>query len=248
MEDHSVVTTRTSEEAFDTAADIFAGVACEAISRHGQFTVALAGGNTPRGLYQVLASPRWVEAVPWQEAIIFFGDERDVPHDHPESNFRMAEDSLLGKVPIRLENLHAMPADMPDLDSAAGQYEQKIRDLVQPGDNGLPAFDLILLGMGADGHAASLFPDTPALDESHRLVVSQHVPVLGRHRMTFTYPLINAARCVMFLIAGMDKAVPAARVLGDEHSAASLPAGRVRPTHGKLIFVLDPMAASHLPG
>jgi 6-phosphogluconolactonase len=207
--------------------------------------MALSGGTTPVHLYEHLAGPQQIEAIPWQNAQIFFGDERDVSPDQPDSNYRRAEEALLGRVPVRFENVHPMPADATDLDLAARQYADLITQIVPPGPGGVPAFDLILLGVGGDGHTASLFPGTPALDEQKKLVVAQYVPVLGRHRMTFTYPLINAADVILFLITGMDKAEAVAQVLSsDPNEVQKLPAGCIQPSRGKIIYVLDAEAAS----
>ena len=231
------------ERALDTAANLVATIACEAVAARGQFTIALSGGTTPQPLYDLLTKPPRSDGIPWQEAQVFFGDERDVPADHPDSNYRMVQQTLLDLVPVRLEHVHPMPADAADLDQAAGQYAELIIDHVGVGPSGLPAFDLILLGMGGDGHVASLFPGTPALEESRKLVTVHFVPVLGRKRMTFTLPLINAARNVLFLVTGVDKADAVEKIFSEDPAvAAELPAGRVRPTDGTLIFIMDNQA------
>jgi len=241
----SVLVTETAEQARRQAAEILASAACDAVSRHGQFTLALSGGTTPRPLYELLASPAQTESIPWQDTQIFFGDERDVPSDHADSNYRMIQDTLLGAVPIRLENVHPMLGDASDLDAIAAQYAEQITRIVPPGEAGAPAFDLILLGMGGDGHVASLFPGCSALDEIDRLVAATFVPVLSRQRITFTLPLINAAHNVLFLITGRDKAEATGKVLGDDAAdAAELPAGRVKPTGGKLMVASNRPAAS----
>jgi len=202
-------------------------------------SVALCGGTTPGELYRTLAAPPVAEQVAWDKVQVFFGDERDVPQDHVENNYRLASKTLLDHVPVPLSHVHPMPADCRDLSAAAEQYEGLIRRLVAPGRGDTPAFDLVLLGMGGDGHVASLFPDMPALRERQRLVTAQFVPVIGRNRMTFTFPLINAARNVMFFITGADKAETVAAVLSDDPAArARYPAAEVRPD-GELLFVLD---------
>jgi 6-phosphogluconolactonase len=242
----SVLLANTVDEARALAAQLVASVACEAVAHRGQFTLALAGGTTPQPLYKLLATPPQSDNIPWQQTHIFLGDERDVPADHADSNFRMIQETLLDYVPVRLENVHPMHGDAADLDQAAQHYANRVAELVPPGPSGKPAFDLILLGMGGDGHTASLFPDTPALEEQEKLVVSQFVPVLGRRRLTFTYPLINAARNVLFLVTGIDKAEAVGRVLSEDPAiAAQLPAGRVCPADGKLMLVLDAQAARH---
>ena len=180
--------------------------------------------------------------MPYQRVEFFFGDERNVPHDNIESNYRMAQRTLLDFLPVDPGHIFPMPADREDLDGGAAEYEKTIRD-VPGGSDGTPVFDLILLGIGGDGHTASLFPDTPALDERQKLVIAQFVPVLGRQRMTFTFPLINAARCVMCLVTGDDKAPVMAEVLSEDPSTkAHLPAARVNP-QGTLVFAMDAAAA-----
>jgi 6-phosphogluconolactonase len=233
----------TGQQATTTVARLFKQIVSEAVRQRGVCTVALAGGTTPRALYQELAAHVFDADVPWQDVEIFFGDERDVPHDHIESNYHMVQRALLDHVPISPDRVHPMPADGADLDASAGDYEQIIRDLVPAGADGVPQFDLILLGMGGDGHTASLFPRSDGLGAADRLVVSHRVPVLGRHRMTFTFPLINAAREVVFLISGDDKAEAVATLLGDDaDSRAEIPAANVQPA-GKLTLVLDAHAA-----
>jgi 6-phosphogluconolactonase len=206
--------------------------------------VALSGGTTPRGLYLRLAADGVSGDVPWQDVVVFLGDERDVPHDHIESNFRMAQRALLDHVPINVMQVHPMRADAEDLQAAAAEYEQTIRRTVPANEEGMPCFDLVLLGMGMDGHVASLFPGTEVLEEARRLVVSYFVPVLGRRRMTLTYPLINAARNVVLIVTGSDKAETVARLLGkDPDARRGLPASGVQPTRGSLRIILDTDAA-----
>jgi 6-phosphogluconolactonase len=185
--------------------------------------------------------------VPWQEVEFFFGDERDVPPDHIESNYGMIQRTLLDHLPVPPGHVHPMPADWLNMDAAAEEYERAICQVL-PADPGRPPrFDLILLGMGADGHTASLFPFTECLNEQRRLVISHYVPVLGRKRMTFTFPLINAARNVVMLVTGDDKAGAVADLLGeDSASREQLPAARVAPADGRFTLVLDSAAARRL--
>jgi 6-phosphogluconolactonase len=237
----------TVEAATGLASKLVKEIVLEAVHRHGQCFIALAGGTTPHGLYLRLAADGVIGEVPWQNVVVFFGDERDVPQDHVESNFRMAQRTLLDHVPIDLGHVHPMPADAEDLPAAAAAYEKAIRQIVPAGPDAIPRFDLILLGMGGEGHTASLFPETDVLKEKQRLVVAYFVPVLGRKRMTFTYPLINAARNVVLFVTGRDKAPAVARLLsGDGAPAAGppLPVSCVRPTDGRLLIVLDAPAAS----
>ncbi len=240
-----VLVEATAAAAADTAANRVAEIISRRVSEAGRCHVALSGGTTPMELYHCLAQNRLAERVPWQQTHVFMGDERDVPHDSVESNYRMISDTLLGLVPIPMENMHPMSADAVDLPGAAKAYEDLVRRLV-PAENGPPRFDLVLLGMGADCHTASLFPDTPALAERQRLVVSQFVPVIGRNRMTFTFPLINAARFVMFFVTGSDKAEAIAGVLSGQPPRPQCPASMVQPAAGELIFVLDATAARNL--
>jgi 6-phosphogluconolactonase len=197
-----------------------------------------------------LTRPPLAESVPWSRLEIFFGDERDVPQDHVENNYRMVASVLLDHVPVVPGQVHPMPADSPDLPAAAREYELLIRRLVPPAaGSDVPRLDLVLLGMGGEGHTASLFPDTPALAERERLVVAQFVPVIGRKRMTFTFPLINAARKVVFFVTGADKSGAVAAVLGEDAGRRGrFPAARVQPAGGELVFILDAAAAARLPG
>jgi len=241
-----IVVEHTAEQADEFAAQIIRATICDVVGARSLCHVALAGGTTPRSLYQKLAQGATAEAVPWGEVEFFFSDERDVPHDHVESNYNMVQRVLLDQLPIEPSRIHPMPADAEDLATAAAEYEQDVRRIVPAGPDGLPQLDLILLGMGGDGHVASLFPDTEALNETTKLVTTQFVPVLGRRRMTLTFPLINAARLVLLLVTGDDKSQTVAAMLGDDQAAKSkLPAARLDPKHGKLIVVLDAQAARY---
>ncbi len=239
-----VIVEKTSEQATAVAAELFKAVVCEAVGERDCCRLALSGGTTPHALYKKLADDAISSAMPWRSVEVFFGDERDVPQDHVESNYCMAQRALLDHVPISPDKIHPMPADAEDIAAAASHYEEIVRRLV-PGDGGdLPRFDLILLGIGGDGHTASLFPNTEALGETGKLIHAGFVPVLGRNRMTFTYPLINAARNVMFLVTGSDKAQVILGILGDSPDIKKqLPAAGVQPTNGCLIMVLDAAAA-----
>ncbi|MFY9979529.1 MAG: 6-phosphogluconolactonase, partial [Candidatus Sulfotelmatobacter sp.] len=184
--------------------------------------------------------------LPWERMFFFFGDERHVPPDDLESNFRMANESLLSKVPIPAGNIFRVPSENPDASAAAEAYEKSLRSFfgLQPGE--FPRFDLILLGMGPDGHTASLFPETAALQEKSRLVVANWVEKLKTHRITVTLPVINAARRVLFLVSGTDKAAALHEVLEGKQPAEKYPSKLVRPTNGKLIWLVDRAAASGL--
>lgn len=206
--------------------------------------VALCGGTTPRALYETLAEGIATDNMPWQKLEIFFGDERAVPSNHPDSNYNNVQRILLDNVPIPPDKVHPMQGDAPDLAVAAAEYEKTIRSLVPAGANGIPRFDLILLGMGGDGHTASLFAGCPAVNERTKLVTAGFVPVLGRERLTITFPLINAAANVILLVTGQDKADAVACLLNEGASAVQrLPAANIQPANGNFFIVLDRDAA-----
>ena len=232
------------EQATGLASKFVKAIVSEAVGRHGFCYLALAGGTTPHGLYLRLASDGCSGDVPWQNVEVFFGDERGVPQDHVASNYRMAQRTLLDHVPIELMHIHPMPADSEDIQGAAAEYEKAIRKAVPSGEEGIPRFDLILLGMGGDGHTASIFPNTEAVSETEKLVAAYHVPVLGRNRMTVTFPLINAARNVILFVTGSDKADAVAKLLdNDPQARAELPVSRVNPARGNFKIILDAAAA-----
>lgn len=234
----------TARAVAQKASALFGTLVAQAVAERHVCNIALAGGSTPRMLYSALAESVGDFSVPWGSVNVFFSDERDVPHDHVDSNYHTAQRTLLDFVPIPPQQIHPMPADADDLVTAAATYEQTIRRTVPAGPEGIPRFDLILLGVGADGHTASLFPGSEALEEREALVVSPHVRNLGRYRMTFTFPLINAARAVMMLITQRDKTDVVSTMFGA--SAQSIPAGRVQPTDGVHLVLLDSAAAQKL--
>ncbi len=232
----------TPDTAVSLAATLFKTIVCDAVDKRGVCHIALAGGTTPQPLYQALAASGMGNEVPWNQADVFFSDERNVPLDHVESNYRLAQRIMLDHLPIEPNHIYPIRGDADDLDAAAREYEETIRRIVHV-EGDLPRFDLILLGMGGDGHAASLFPGTKALDETQRLVVANYVPVLDRMRLTFTYPLINAARNVMMLVLGDDKVEAIGIYMSPDPAVRSkIPAGRVNPTDGLLTLVTDSAA------
>ena len=238
--DRKIMVEATALTATAAAAKLVRSIVCESVADHGACTIALAGGTTPHALYQSLARTAMNDQVAWPSVEVFFSDERDVPLDDVESNYGMAQRTLLDHVPISPSRVYPMQADSADLDAAAAEYEAIIRDIVPAGADGIPRFDLILLGVGADGHTGSLFPRTAALSETRKLITVNSVPVLGRSRLTMTFPLINAARNVLMLVTGDDKAEMTAKLLGgDPVAAAGLPAAAVAPTNGRLVLVLD---------
>jgi 6-phosphogluconolactonase len=224
---------------FQAAAAEFMALALAAIRDHGKFTIALSGGSTPESLYTVLAKA----TLPWEKIFFFWGDERHVPPDHPDSNYRMANETLLSRVPVPPENIFRIRAE-EDAEVAAQDYERTIKSFFQLRPGEFPRFDLILLGLGPDGHTASLFPGTTALSETKRGVVANWVEKLDTHRITFTYPVLNHAAYVMFLVSGGDKADMVRTVLEDRK--ANLPSQKVQPVNGKLLWLLDQGAAGKL--
>jgi 6-phosphogluconolactonase len=235
----------TPQDLFQAAAEEFIHSANEAITQRKRFIVALSGGSTPKGLYTLLAANA-SSSLPWDRMFFFFGDERHVPPDHPESNYRMASETLFSKAPIPPANIFRVPAENPDASAAAEEYEKNMRDFFSSPPGEFPSFDLILLGLGPDGHTASLFPETLALQEKSRLVVANWVDKFKTSRITFTLPLLNAARCVAFLVSGTEKAPALHEVLEGKAPGEKYPAKLVQPSDGKLIWFVDRAAASEL--
>lgn len=235
----------TPQELFHAAADEFIRVANAAVAERKRFVVALSGGSTPRGLYTLLAANA-ANALAWGQMFFFFSDERHVGPESAESNFHMANESLLSKAPIPAENIFRVPAENPDAAGAAAAYEKTLRDFFGVKGEEVPRFDLILLGMGPDGHTASLFPESPALQEKKRLVVANWVEKLKTNRITFTLPLLNAARNVAFLVSGAEKAGTLHEVLEGKGAGEKYPSKLVRPENGKVIWFVDRGAASGL--
>jgi 6-phosphogluconolactonase len=232
----------TPTDLFQSAASEFVALASQAAQKNGRFSVALSGGSTPKSLYALLASGS-IPNIPWEKIFFFFGDERFVPPDHPDSNYRMAREAgLFAKVPA--EHVYRVRTEEKDADAAALDYEQALRKFfgLRPGES--PRFDLVLLGLGPDGHTASLFPGTAALNENRRLVVANWVDKFQSYRITLTLPVLNRAGCVLFLVAGADKATIVRDVF--ENASADLPSQKVRPADGRLLWLLDRAAGSGL--
>lgn len=186
------------------AASRIVDIAQKAVQARGVFTIALSGGSTPVHLHQMLASSAFRARMPWKQVHIYFGDERNVPHDHPDSNFRMARETLLAHISIDDGQVHPIPTGCTDMQECARNYAKTLSSLSQVA--GMPCFDLILLGMGNDGHTASLFPDTEILKEQHVPVAAVFVPKLNTWRISLTYPVLAQARTIMFLVSGDSKA------------------------------------------
>ena len=233
----------TPADLFHAAAEQFVQVGRNAIGAQGRFTVALSGGSTPKSLYSLLAANYANFA--WNRTFLFFGDERHVPPDHADSNYRMVNEALLTKIQIPAENVFRVQAENPDAAAAALDYENQLRRFFELKPGEFPRFDLILLGMGPDGHTASLFPGSEGLKEQSRLVIANSVEKFNTHRITFTFPVLNSATEVMFLASGTDKADMVRQVL-EGKNAPPYPAQQVQPTNGKLLWMLDESAASQL--
>ncbi len=231
----------------DVAAAEFFLQAVAAVGARQRFTVALSGGSTPRDLFQLLATdPKWSAQLPWDHTHFFWGDERHVPPDHPDSNFRTANETLLSIAPVPAANIHRVRTEVGSAGEAASDYENELRTFFQLTDGQLPQFDLVLLGLGAEGHTASLFPGTRALAENRRLVVSNWVGKLFVERITLTAPVLNNARCVIFLVSGDDKATVLKAMVEGPYEPAQLPAQLINPTQGRLVWLLDRAAAKEL--
>lgn len=226
------------------AAQEFQSAAQSAIADHGRFAVALSGGNTPRSIYSLLAQ-EYKTSLPWNRIHIFFGDERSVPPDHADSNFRMANEALLSQLAIPPENVHRVRAEL-EPDAAAKDYESRLRDFFDPANDAWPRFDLIMLGLGEDGHTASLFPGSSALMDTSRWVTSTWVQRMKTYRITLTYPVLNHAAEVEFLVSGSGKAEILRDVLGPP-AFPPFPAQQVKPENGRLLWLLDHDAAALLP-
>jgi 6-phosphogluconolactonase len=236
----------------DEGARRFAALARSAIAVRGRFTVALSGGSTPRALHERLARPPLSDTVDWAHVHVFWGDERFVPPDDAESNYRMARETLLAHVPIPAANIYPVPTVGGTPEAAAGAYAETITALLNPDEEKLsaetPRFDLILLGMGPDGHTASLFRGHPeVVRPSEALVAAVHnAPKPPPIRVTFTYKLLNTAANVIFLVAGADKAATLREVLRGPFDRARLPAQGVQPEQGSLVWLVDAAAAKEL--
>jgi len=224
------------------AAERVIAAASRAADEGRTFSVALSGGSTPKALFELLASDAYKSRIDWPRVEVFFGDERTVPPDHKDSNYRMAHEALLAKVPIPRDNIYRMAGER-DPQQAAKQYGQMLKEKF--GDGGM---DLVLLGMGDDGHTASLFPETEALDETKHRCVANFVPKLNTWRITLTAPFINRARAVMILVAGASKAKRLQEVLEGPREPRRLPIQLISPTTGQLSWLVDAAAAGMAGG
>ena len=236
------------EELSLRAVEEFIRLSEESIREKGRFTVALSGGSTPKELYRLLADNRCSNRITWKRVNLFWSDERCVPPDHSKSNYRMVRELLIDRTPIPKENIYRMPAELDDHAGAAREYTQALQTFFHLKAGEFPRFDLILLGIGDDGHTASLFPHTLALDDTAGLVSANYVEKLGEYRLTLTVPLINRAACVIFLISGESKAAVLRDVVEGVRHPHRLPSQFIRPENGRLLYLTDRMAASKLTG
>jgi 6-phosphogluconolactonase len=234
-----------AEELARTAARRFVDWAWQAIARDRQFSVALSGGSTPQALFRLLASEEFRGQIDWARVHVFWGDERAVLPDDPESNYGMARRELLVRVPIPGANVHRMEAEDPNMGRAAHHYETLLRKYLPLDGRGFPVFHLIFLGLGTEGHTASLFPGSRLLKETSHWVSTPNVAKLGKRRMTLTLPVLDAAERVVFLVAGAEKAAILQEVLLGRPKQL-LPAQMVQPRRGERIFLVDEAAASLL--
>lgn len=229
------------------AAELFVTLAQRAAEEEGnRFTVALSGGSTPKSLYSLLAAAPYAGQIPWQRVHLFWGDERHVPPDDQESNYHMVHETLLSHIDIPAENVHRVRAELPDAADVARDYADALRGFFALQPDQWPRFDLVLLGLGPDGHTASLFPGTDALHNTADLVAAPWVEKLHTHRITMTAPVLNNAATVAFLVGGGEKASVLREVIAGPCQPDKLPAQLIAPANGTLIWLLDEAAASRL--
>ncbi|MES2733662.1 MAG: 6-phosphogluconolactonase [Bacteroidota bacterium] len=231
-----------AEALSNAAAKLFVELSQEAIGRYGRFTVVLSGGSTPKRVHELLAQSPYCEAVDWPNVHVFWGDERCVPMDDERSNAKMAYDTLLNHVPVPSSQIHPMSGTLPPAESAA-QYEALLKTYFpEP----IPRFDLVFLGMGDDGHTASLFPGTTAIQEQARWAIDNYVEKVGMYRITLTAPAINSADAIAFMVAGTNKAEVLKEVLEGQYQPDVLPSQLIKPIDGELIWLLDTAAAAQI--
>lgn len=229
------------------AADEFLKCVQEAVAEKNSFTVALAGGSTPKALYAMLSDdPAYGSKIPWHKLHFFFGDERHAPPDSPENNFHMANEALFSKGLVKPEQITRIKGEYDDTEKAALEYEQALRAYFKLRDGEYPRFDLVLLGMGDEGHTLSLFPGTRALHATNRIVVRNWVGKLFTERITLTAPAANQANHVIFSVTRADKALALKAVLEGPYEPEQLPAQFIQPVHGRLLWLVDQAAGAKL--
>jgi 6-phosphogluconolactonase len=229
------------------AAQEFVQAAASAVREKGSFNIALAGGSTPKALYSLLVNdPTLRSQVPWDKMHLFFGDERHVAPDHPDSNFRMATEAMISKSPMKPEQVTRIKGEYPDAGQAALEYEEALREYFKLKNGEYPRFDFMLVGMGNEGHALSLFPGTKALHADGRIAVRNWVGKLYAERITLTAPAASNAARVIFMVTGADKAPALKAVLEGPFEPEQLPAQLLQPKNGKLLWLVDTAAGSML--
>lgn len=229
------------------AAEELIRVAAGAVRNHGRFTLVLAGGSTPKALYRLLIDDAALRAaLPWDKMGVFFGDERHVGPEHPDSNYRMARDAMLSAAPLKPEQVLRIKGEYPDAAQAAREYERELQAYFQLRDGEFPRFDLVLLGMGNDGHTLSLFPGSKALHETGRIVTSNWVDKLSSERITMTGPAVNNAVEAIFMVVGAEKAPALRAVLEGPYEPEQFPAQLIRPMNGRLLWLVDAAAGALL--
>lgn len=236
-----IVIAKDVDELNHIASTRIVDLAAYAIRTSSRFTVVLAGGSTPKALYRLLSSNEFSEKIDWSKVSFFFGDERCVPPDHPDSNYRMAKENLFDRLGTAPENIFRWSTEKSTAEDAAADYETTIKEFFP--EDSLPQFDLILLGLGADGHTASLFPYSPALKELSRIAVANPVEKLGADRLTLTFPVINNAANIIFLISGNEKGPALKEILEGAPHPDKYPAQLIKPTNGTLTWFVDKDAA-----
>lgn len=234
------------EELVRAAAQKIVRVAQQAVSAHGRMAFALAGGSTPKKLYTLLATDTFRSQISWDSIHFFWGDERHVPPDHQDSNYRMARETLLAHVPVPEDHVHRIPSELKNAEEAAESYESELREFFHLAGGGKPRFDLILLGMGPDGHTASIFPGTSAVHETTQLVTAPWVEKFSTFRITLTPAVLNEAAHVLFLVSGHDKAQTLRSVLEGPFQPDIFPSQIINPARGELIWLIDKEAGGCL--
>ena len=229
------------------AAEVILAAIVAALKTKSIFTMVLSGGSTPKRLYALLATdPAFKDQLPWERVHFFWGDERHVSSDHHDSNYRMVNKSMLSRLPVPRENVHRIKSEISDAERGAELYQQEISNFFRLKAGQLPRFDCVLLGMGPDGHTASLFPQTAALDEQECFVFANWVEKFQTHRITMTVPVLNNAESIIFLVSGEDKAETLKLVLEGERRPKRFPAQMIQPAHGRLLWIIDRAAAREL--
>jgi 6-phosphogluconolactonase len=228
------------------AAEVLRTHSQEAILAKGVFTIALSGGSTPKRLYKLLADPNqpFRDQFPWDQTHFFWTDERHVPPDHAESNYRMVLEAMLAHAPVPEANVHRMFSERVDADDTAFEYESQLRNFFNITNGEFPRFDFVLLGLGADGHTASIFPGSEVLQEKRRLIAAPFVEKLNTHRLTMTLPVLNSAASIIFLVTGEEKSEILRDVL--QVTPPQFPAQAIKPTKGELTWLVDSDAAAKL--